>query len=111
MPFHVLARRLFGLLFVHAGLAGGGEQRLIVVAHFGADHHLELPGVGKAALHHRQFFDGFRIGFGRIVQHKTQARDAMADGGDVFASANQLDKFIDVLLFYFFAHDRAFKQR
>ena len=105
MPFHVLARRLFGLLFVHAGLAGGGEQRLVVIAHFGADHHLELPGVGKAALHHRQFFDGFRISFGRIVQHETQARDAMA------ASANQLDKFIDVLLFYFFAHDRAFKQR
>ena len=72
---------------------------------------LELTGVGEAAFNHRQLFNGFRGGLGRIVKHEAQARDAVADGGDVFAPANQFDKFIDVLLVYFFAHDRALKQR
>ena len=52
MPFHILPCGFFGLLFVGAGLAGGRQQRFIVVANLGADHHLELSGVGKAALHH-----------------------------------------------------------
>ncbi len=67
MPFHVLARGFFGLLFIRRRVAGGGQQRLIVITHVGADHYLELASIGEAAFHHRQLLDGFGIRFGRVV--------------------------------------------
>ncbi|MNR36673.1 hypothetical protein D3C85_1546270 [compost metagenome] len=81
------------------------QQGLIVIAHFGTNHHLELPGVGEATFDHRQFLDGLRIGFGRIVQHKTQTGNAVADGGDIFAAPNQNDQLVDISLFNFAHHE------
>ena len=104
MPFHVLSRGFFCLLFVGTGLSGGGQQRLVVIAHLGADHHLKLPGVGEAAFDHRQLFDLFRPGIRGLIQHKTQARDAVTHRRDIVAPANQLYQSVDVCLFYF-AHD------
>ena len=53
MPFHVLTSRFFRLLFIGVRLPGGGQQRLVIIANLGANHHLELTGVGKAAFDHR----------------------------------------------------------
>ncbi len=105
MPFHILARGLFGLLFICRVVPGSGEQSLIVIAHFGTNNHLELPGVGEAAFHHRKRFNRFRIGFGRIVQHEAQAGNTMADRRDVFATAHQDDQLIDICLFDFTHHE------
>ena len=106
MPLHILPRGFLGLFFIGAGLAGGRQQRFIVVANLGTDHHLELTGVGKAALHHAELFNFFRFGNGWIIQHKAQTGNTVADGGDIVAPAHQFDKFIDVLLIHF-THDEA----
>ncbi len=100
-PGHVLARGHLGLLLVGLVDAGAGDQRLIVVADVGADHHLELPGVGEATLDHRQRFDLFRFRLVGIVEDETQPGNAMADGGDVLAAADQNNQAINILLFYF----------
>ncbi|CDL20418.1 hypothetical protein [Klebsiella pneumoniae IS53] len=108
MPLHILPRGLLDLLFVGGGLAGGRQQGLVVIAHLGADDHLELAGVSEASLHHAQLLNLFWSGDGRVVQHKAQTGNTVADGGDVTAPAHQFDQFIDVLLVYF-AHDEASK--
>ena len=100
MPLHILPRGLLDLLFIGGGLAGGSQQGLVVIAHLGADDHLELTGVSEASLHHAQLFNLFWFGDGRVVQHKAQTGNTVADGGDVAAPAHQFDQFIDVLLVY-----------
>ena len=105
MPFHILTRGLLRLLFICGRVPGSRQQSLIVIAHFGTNHHLELPGVGEAAFNHGKLFNGLRVGFGRIVQHEAQAGNAMADGGDVVASADQDDQLIDICLFDFTHHE------
>ena len=104
MPFHILPRRFFRLLFVGAGLSGRRQQRFVVITYLGANHHLKLPGVGEAAFDHRQLFDLFRPGVRRLIQHKTQASNAVTYRGDIVAPAYQLNQPVDVCLFYF-AHD------
>ena len=104
MPFHILPRRFFRLLFVGAGLSGSCQQCFVVITYLGANHHLKLPGVGEAAFDHRQLFDIFRPGVRRLIQHKTQASNAVTYRGDIVAPAYQLNQPVDVCLFYF-AHD------
>ena len=105
MPLHILARGLLRLFFIGRRVPGCRQQSLIVIAHFGTNNDLELPGVGEAAFDHGKFFNGLRVGFGRIVQHEAQAGNAMADGSDVFASADQDDQPIDICLFDFTHHE------
>lgn len=110
MPFHVLASGFFCLLFISIRFAGGLQQRVIVIADFGADHHLKLPGVGETAFNHRQLFDLFWSGVRGLVEHKAQASNAVAHRGDVVAPANQVNQPVDIGLFYF-AHRKASWQR
>ena len=91
VPLHILARSLLGLLFIRRAVPGGRQQSLIVIAHFGTNHHLKLPGVGEAAFDHRQLFDLFRPGVRRLIQHKTQASNAVTHRSDIVAPANQLN--------------------
>ena len=105
MPLHILARSLLGLLFIRRAVPGGRQQSLIVIAHFGTNHHLELTGVGEAAFYHGKLFNRLRVRFGRIVQHEAQAGNAMADGCDVFAAADQDDQLINICLFDFTHHE------
>ncbi len=53
MPFHVLASGFFGLLFISIRFAGGLQQRVIVIANVGANHHLKLTSVGETTFNHR----------------------------------------------------------
>ena len=110
MPFHVLARGEFCLLFTGGAVTAGGDQRLVVITDIGANHHLKLSGVGKAAFHHWQLFYRFRIGFRRLIQYKTQTGNAVANGCDILAAAHKGYQLIDILLVYF-AHDEALSQR
>lgn len=81
VPFHILAGGHFRLFFIRPAVAGGCQQSLIVIADIGADNHLELPGIGKKAFHHRQCFDGFRVGFsGRICRQGYDLRKMMEVG-------------------------------
>lgn len=86
-------------------MPGCRQQSLIVIAHFGTNDDLELTGVGEAAFNHGKRFNGFRIGFGRIVQHEAQAGNAMADGRDVFTAAYQDNQLVDIFLFDFTHHE------